>query len=96
MENSINPGFNPRSVVTSPTCVCSSCGHRIFREGLVIKKVSALLTGTGKDELVPIPMYMCDKCGEVLEEYKKTANYKVIMGEDTSCETSNENSGIIL
>lgn len=89
-----NPAFNPKNVLTAPNCVCSACGHKLFREAVVLKKVSSLLTGTGKDELVPIPMYVCDKCGEILDDYKTTANYKLIMGEGTS--TKNTDSSILL
>lgn len=46
--------------------VCTKCGGKIFNQGIVLREVSSLLTGNGKPGLVPIPVFYCEKCGEVL------------------------------
>lgn len=68
-------------VLEGPNAVCPHCGSKIFHEAVVLKKVSAILSPTGKEELMPIPVFVCDKCGEIPDEYKNERNYKVIMGE---------------
>ena len=44
------------------TLKCEQCGGEIFAEGMIIKTVSALLTGNGKEGIMPVPAFYCVKC----------------------------------
>ena len=44
---------------------CELCSHTVFTTVYKIKKVSGLVTGTGKDMIVPISVYACAKCGNI-------------------------------
>ena len=44
---------------------CESCGGEAFQEALVLRKVSAILTGTGKEGFLPVQVFACVKCGHV-------------------------------
>lgn len=48
---------------------CPECGCEVFEQGMLLRKVSPLLTGTGQPGLVPVMAFHCVKCGTVLEEY---------------------------
>jgi hypothetical protein len=48
---------------------CDECGHEVFQEGMMLRKVSKFLTGNPQDGLVPIPIFMCSKCGGVNQEF---------------------------
>lgn len=48
---------------------CDACGHEAFIEALHLRKVSALLTGTGQPGIYPIQVFACVKCGHVNEEF---------------------------
>jgi uncharacterized Zn finger protein len=48
---------------------CDECGHEVFTEGMMLRKVSKFLTGNAQDGLVPIPVFMCSKCGHVNQEF---------------------------
>jgi len=48
---------------------CESCGSEVFREGMMIRKASRFITGTPQDALIPIPVFMCAKCGHVNEMF---------------------------
>jgi hypothetical protein len=48
--------------------VCEKCGGDTFASGFKFKKISRLLTGTPQDAVIPIELYLCVECGEVLEE----------------------------
>ena len=72
-----------RAVFNAPNIICPKCGGKLFREVVALKKLSALLSPTGKEENIPIPFYVCANCGEVPAEYKNNRNYKMIMGEET-------------
>jgi predicted nucleic-acid-binding Zn-ribbon protein len=64
MKQNINVDINQTTGVT-----CDECGGNIFQEGLVIRKASGLLTGTGQSSYVPIPVFSCVKCGHVNNEF---------------------------
>jgi uncharacterized Zn finger protein len=48
---------------------CDECGHEVFQEGMMLRKVSKFLTGNAQDGLVPIPVFQCTKCGHVNQEF---------------------------
>ena len=41
------------------------CGGQMFSEKLTFKKLSAILSPSGKEELIPMPIIVCDACGLV-------------------------------
>ena len=47
------------------TMKCEYCGNYIFMKGTVIKRISALMSPTGEEALVPIEVYSCGNCGQV-------------------------------
>lgn len=49
--------------------LCESCNNNVFKEGLLLRKASKFLTGTTQDALVPIPTFVCCKCGHVNQEF---------------------------
>ena len=76
--------LDPKHVLTAPNIVCPNCGSKIFIEAAVLKRLSSVLSPTGKEEIIPIPVFACAKCGTVPEEYTNKYNAKQILGEDTS------------
>ena len=49
---------------------CDSCGNQTFRETYLIRKISKLLTGLPQDMTVPYPIFTCDKCGNINNDFK--------------------------
>lgn len=47
--------------------VTCSCGSTLFKQAVSLREVSALLTGTGRTEYVPVSVLACDKCSKVFE-----------------------------
>jgi uncharacterized Zn finger protein len=45
--------------------VCEQCGNYTFQQVVLMKRISALLSPTGKDAIVPIPTFSCVACGYV-------------------------------
>ena len=52
--------------------VCEQCGCQTFTEGVILRKVSRILTGDTKDSVYPIPVFTCSKCGHVNKEFIPT------------------------
>ena len=48
---------------------CDECSNTIFQEGTLLRKASKILIGSHQDALVPIPVFVCSKCGHVNEEF---------------------------
>jgi len=48
------------------TMKCQSCENSIFIQGYVIKKISAIVSPTGKEVIAPIQVFNCGNCGEML------------------------------
>lgn len=44
---------------------CEKCGCSNYINVYRIRKISGLAAGTGKDVIVPIPVYACADCGHI-------------------------------
>ncbi len=64
MEQNIN--IDPRDL---PNLECEKCQSQVFVETATFKKVSPLISGAAKMQLMPIPVYMCVKCQHINEEF---------------------------
>lgn len=82
--------LDAKHILTAPNVVCPNCGSKIFVEAAVLKKLSPILSPSGKEELYPIPMFACIKCGTIPDEYRNRNNSKVILGEETAEEQEEE------
>ena len=49
---------------------CENCGCKYFRQVSAFKRVSALVSPTGKEQIVPVPTFRCDDCGFINEEFR--------------------------
>jgi len=47
------------------TIQCQECGNASFIPSFFLKKISALMSPTGKEAIVPIQVYSCGNCGVV-------------------------------
>jgi hypothetical protein len=59
------PRITPEVIKNLPIIKCDECGSQLFTEKLTFRKMSALISPTGKEEMVPIPLFVCDKCGKI-------------------------------
>jgi len=48
---------------------CSNCGSHFFHMAFMFKKVSALISPSGKDSLIPIETFACLECGNINKEF---------------------------
>ena len=49
--------------------VCDNCGNYTFNEVVLMKRVSALVSPTGKEAIVPIPTFACNACGFINKQF---------------------------
>ena len=55
---------------------CENCGCKFFRQVHAFKRISALVSPTGKEQIVPIPTYRCDECGFINEQFRPVESKK--------------------
>jgi DNA-directed RNA polymerase subunit RPC12/RpoP len=79
-----------KHVLTAPNVVCPNCGSKLFTEAVVLKKLSPIISPTGREELYPIPVYMCAKCQTIPDEYMTKHNAKRVLGEEVNDEQEEE------
>jgi len=64
-------GQQPQKVNIKPedlqSVVCT-CGGELYLPSFKFKKVNKLLTGAPKDQIIPIEVFVCAACGEMLKE----------------------------
>jgi hypothetical protein len=49
--------------------VCDECNSNAFHPAFLLRKVSALISPTGKETVIPIQVFACDSCGHINEEF---------------------------
>ena len=47
------------------TIQCEDCGNASFIPAFFLKKISALMSPTGKEAIVPVQVFSCGNCGKV-------------------------------
>ena len=52
---------------------CEKCENSTFKQTLLIRKMSALVSPNGQETLVPVQVFACEKCGNVNSEFSDVA-----------------------
>jgi hypothetical protein len=76
MANIVGPGGQPLAareeapldIAKTEAIGCKKCGGEVFVQGFGFRRISKLLTGKQKDEVLPVELFLCGDCGEVLNE----------------------------
>ena len=48
---------------------CEECGHDTFHTVYKLRQISALMSPSGEDMLVPIQAFACSKCNHINKEF---------------------------
>tara|TARA_Y100001970_G_C14110383_1_gene790538 strand:+ start:785 stop:1042 length:258 start_codon:yes stop_codon:yes gene_type:complete len=51
--------------------VCEECGGKGFKSTMMLKKLSALVSPTGQEAIIPIQAFGCDSCGHINKEFQE-------------------------
>ena len=59
------------------TIKCQECGNASFIQAFFLKKVSALMSPTGKEAIIPVQVFSCGNCGTIpqnmIDQVEQTA-----------------------
>ena len=50
---------------------CEKCENSTFKQTLLIRKMSALVSPSGQETVIPIGVFACEKCNHVNSEFEK-------------------------
>ena len=57
---------------TASDVVCDSCGNYTFVQFMMMKRLSALMSPTGQEAIIPIQTFACNACGWLNKEFLPT------------------------
>ena len=52
------------------TMECEECQCKAFKQTLMLKKLSPLVSPNGQEAIVPVTVFCCEKCGHVNKEFE--------------------------
>ena len=53
------------AISKADTIQCEECGNASFIQAFFLKKISALMSPTGKEAIVPMQVFSCGNCGTI-------------------------------
>ena len=65
------------------TIKCKECGNYLWIQSFVLKKLSALVSPTGQETMIPVQVFSCGNCGKIAEgmldesEEEKKSDFKL-------------------
>jgi hypothetical protein len=63
----LNQKQQPAIDISQTFKIACECGHSLFEQSFALRKVSALVTGTGQEAIIPIQLFTCKECGTILK-----------------------------
>ena len=51
--------------------VCEKCQSKGFKQTMMLKKLSALMSPNGQEAIIPVMAFACDKCGHINKEFEE-------------------------
>tara|TARA_R110002020_G_scaffold414404_1_gene623885 strand:- start:209 stop:445 length:237 start_codon:yes stop_codon:yes gene_type:complete len=48
---------------------CEACESSTFKQTLLLRKMSALVSPNGQETIIPMQVFACEKCGHVNKEF---------------------------
>ena len=48
---------------------CDKCEHKFFTQLMMFKKISAVMSPTGQESMIPVQVFACNECGHVNEQF---------------------------
>ena len=55
------------------TVLCEKCSNGLFIQSFFLKKISALMSPTGQEAIIPVQVYSCGNCGHINSKLNPTA-----------------------
>ena len=63
------PSLDNVDLTHAKTLECEECGCKGFKQTLMLKKLSALISPSGQEAMVPVAVFACEKCSHINKEF---------------------------
>jgi len=57
---------------TADDVVCDNCGNYTFLPVMMMKRLSAIISPTGQEAIIPMQVFSCNACGWINKEFLPT------------------------
>ena len=64
-DGGVPQGQQQLDISKADTITCDECGNASFIQAFFLKKISALMSPTGKEAVVPMQVFSCGNCGSI-------------------------------
>ena len=64
------PTLDNVDLTHAKTLECEKCQCKGFKQTLMLKKLSPLVSPTGQEALVPVMVFACEKCSHINKEFE--------------------------
>ena len=64
--------INESHLAEAESVICDSCSNHTFVGVMMMKRISPIISPTGKEAIVPIQTFACNACGFVNEAFSPT------------------------
>ena len=66
------PTLDNIDLTHAKTLRCEKCEGVGFKQTLMLKKLSALLSPNGQEAIIPVGVFACESCGHVNKEFQES------------------------
>ncbi len=80
-SNNLGTGINIQNAIETAPCETCECGNKIWASAVVLKKLNKLISPSGNDELVPISVFICSRCGELAPMFKNDNKFNKLISD---------------
>ena len=63
--------LNNVDLTHATTLECEKCKCKGFKQTLMLKKLSALVSPTGQEAMIPVAAFCCEQCGHINKEFEE-------------------------
>jgi uncharacterized Zn finger protein len=63
------PTLDNIDLTHAKTLECEKCGCKGFKQTMMLKKLSALLSPNGQEAIIPVGVFACEACGNINKEF---------------------------
>tara|TARA_R100000008_G_C3418763_1_gene83804 strand:- start:164 stop:391 length:228 start_codon:yes stop_codon:yes gene_type:complete len=63
------PDLSQIDLTNAKDIECDECGSRGFKQTLMLKKMSALISPNGQETMIPIQAFACERCSHINKEF---------------------------
>ena len=63
--------LNNIDLTHATTLECEECKCKGFKQTMMLKKLSALVSPTGQEAIIPVAAFACEVCGHINQEFQE-------------------------